>query len=103
LGRADQTVDQALLFDVFAAGKPTAEKPVMGRVRTLDGAYSVYSLDAVLPGRPESIPLAERDQGKLMLAQQSGVGDFQAFVKSLYDNADIAINNDVLAAEDLFQ
>jgi len=103
LGRADQTVDQALLFDVFAAGKPTAEKPVMGRVRTLDGAYSVYSLDAVLPGRPESIPLAERDQGKLMLAQQSGVGDFQAFVKSLYDNADIDINNDLLAAADLFQ
>jgi len=101
--RADETVDQALLFDVFAAGKPTAEKPVMGRVRTLDGAYSVYSLDAVLPGRPESIPLAERDQGKLMLAQQSGVGDFQAFVKSLYDNADIDINNDLLAAADLFQ
>lgn len=103
LGRADQTVDQALLFDVFAAGKPAAETPLMGRVRTLDGAYSVYSLDAVLPGRPESIPLAERDQGKLMLAQQSGVGDFQAFVKSLYGNADIDINNDVLAAEDLFQ
>jgi len=103
LARADQTVDQALLFDVFASGKPTAEKPVMGRVRTLDGAYSVYSLDAVLPGRPESIPLAERDQGKHMLAQQSGVGDFQAFVKSLYDNADIDINNDIVAAEDLFQ
>lgn len=103
LGRADQSVDQALLFDVFAAGKPAAETPLMGRVRTLDGAYSVYSLDAVLPGRPESIPLAERDQGKLMLAQQSGVGDFQAFVKSLYGNADIDINNDVLAAEDLFQ
>jgi len=103
LGRVDQTVDQALLFDVFAAGKPTAESPVMGRVRTLDGGYSVYSLDAVLPGRPESIPLAERDQGKLMLAQQSGVGDFQAFVKSLQENAEIDINNDVLAADDLFQ
>ncbi len=103
LGRVDQTVDQALLFDVFAAGKPTAESPVMGRVRTLDGGYSVYSLDAVLPGRPESIPLAERDQRKLMLAQQSGIGDFQAFVKSLHENAEIDINNDVLAADDLFQ
>ena len=103
LGRADQQVDQALLFDVFAAGKPTTESPITGRVRTLDGGYAVYSLDAVLPGRPESIPLAERDEGKLMLAQQSGVGDFQAFVKSLYDNADIEIDNDVLAADDLFQ
>ena len=103
LGRVDQTIDQALLFDVFAAGKPTAESPVMGRVRTLDGGYSVYSLDAVLPGRPESIPLAERDQGKLMLAQQSGRGDLQAFMKSLYDNADIDIDNDLLAADDPFQ
>jgi len=103
LGRSDQTIDQALLFDVFAAGKPTAESPVMGRVRTLDGGYSVYSLDAVLPGRPESIPLADRDQGKLMLAQQSGIGDFQAFVRSLHENAEIDINNDLLAADDVFQ
>ena len=101
--RGDQTVDQALIFDVFAAGKPTAEAPITGRVRTLDGSYSVYSLDAVLPGRPESIPLAERDEGKLMLAQQSGMGDFQAFVKVLEANAEIIINDDVVAADDLFQ
>ena len=91
------------MFDIFSAGNPTAEAPVLGRVQTLDGAYSVYSLDAVLPGRPEAIPLAERDQGKLVLAQQSGYGDFQAFVKSLYDNADITVNDDLLAATDLFQ
>ncbi len=91
------------MFDVFAAGKPSTDAPILGRVQTLDGGYSIYSLDAVLPGRPESIPLAERDRGKLMLAQESGIGDFQALVKSLYDNADIDINNDMLAAGDLFQ
>ena len=101
--RGDQNVDQVLLFDVFAAGKPSTDAPILGRVQTLDGGYSIYSLDAVLPGRPESIPLAERDQGKLMLAQESGIGDFQALVKSLYDNADIVINDDVLAASDPFQ
>jgi len=103
LTRTDQGVDQSLMFEVFAAGKPSAEAPVNGRVRMLDGGYSVYSLDAVLPGRPESIPLAERDQGKLMLAQRSGIGDFQAFVRALHDNADIVVNEDVLAADDLFQ
>lgn len=103
LTRTDQNVDQALLFEVFAAGKPTTESPVTGRVRMQDGKYAVYSLDAVLPGRPEAIPLAERDQGKLMLAQQSGVGDFQAFLRALYDDADIVINDDVLAADDLLQ
>jgi len=103
LTRTDQDVDQSLMFEVFAAGKPSAEAPVNGRVRMLDGSHSVYSLDAVLPGRPESIPLAERDQGKLMLAQQSGIGDFQAFVRALHDSADIVVNEDVLAAADLFQ
>jgi peptidyl-prolyl cis-trans isomerase D len=103
VGRNSQDVDQALMFDVFAAGKPTPDAPVTRRVRTLDGGYAVYNLDAVLPGRPESIPVAERDQGKLMLAQQSGIGDFQAFVVALQDSADIIINDDVLAAGDLFQ
>ena len=76
---------------------------MFGSVRTLDGRHAVYSLDAVLPGRPESIPLAERDQRKLQLAQDSGIGDFQAFVRALQNDADIVINDDVLAADDLFQ
>jgi len=103
LSRQDQNIDQALMFDVFAAGKPTIDSPVTGRVQMLDGAYAVYSLDAVLPGRPESIPLVERDEGKLVVAQQSGISDFQAFVKSLHDNAEIIINDDMLAANDQFQ
>lgn len=103
LSRNDQDVDQSLIFEVFAAAKPTAETPVTGRVRLLDGSYAVYSLDAVVPGRPESIPLAERDQGKLQLAQESGIGDYQAFVRALYNDADIVINDDVVAADDLFQ
>ena len=103
IARNSQEIDQAMLFDAFAAGKPTADAPVTRRVRAMNGGYAVYSLDAVLPGRPEAIPVAERDQGKLMLAQQSGIGDFQAFVASLEDSADIVINDDLLAADDLFQ
>ncbi len=103
ISRNDQSVDQSLLFEVFAAGKPTAEEPVLGRVQLQDDSYAVYKLDAVLPGRPESIPLAERDRGKLMLAQDSGMGDFQAFVRALHTDASVVINEDVLAAEDLFQ
>ncbi len=57
----------------------------------------------MLPGRPESIPLAERDAGKLQLAQQGGVSDYLAFVQALYDNADIVISEDALAAQDLLQ
>jgi peptidyl-prolyl cis-trans isomerase D len=103
ISRTDESIDQSLLFEVFAAGKPTTEEPVFGRVQLEDGSFAVYKLDAVLPGRPESIPLAERDRGKLMLAQESGIGDFQAFVRALYNEADIVINEDVLAADDLIQ
>ena len=92
-----------MLFEVFAAGRPTQAAPVRGRVRNIAGGYTVYDLEAVLPGRPESIPLAERDSRKVQLAQQSGAGDYRAFVQALYDDADIAINNDMLAAQDLLQ
>ena len=103
LTRTSDAVDPALRFEVFAAGKPTAEDPVYGSVRLQEGGFAVYEIEAVLPGQPESVPLAERDQGKLMLAQESGMGDLQAFVQSLYEDADIEINEDLLAAEDLFQ
>lgn len=103
VSRQSEDIDQAVLFEVFAAGKPSQAAPVRGRVRNITGGYTIYSLEAVLPGRPESIPLAERDARKLQLAQQSGIGDYRAFVQALYDDADVAINDNILAAQDLLQ
>jgi peptidyl-prolyl cis-trans isomerase D len=103
IGRQAQDVDQAVLFQVFSAKKPAQDAPVIGQIANVGGGYTVFSLDAVLPGRPESIPLAERDAGKLQLAQQAGRGDYITFVQALYDNADIVINDDVLAVPDLLQ
>ena len=101
--RNAEEFDQSVAVAVFTALKPTADKPTWGSTRNDNGGFTVYSLDAVIPGRPESIPLAERDVGKMQLADQSGIGDFVAFVQALRANADIAINRDVLAAQDLFQ
>ena len=101
--RNAEEFDQSVAVAVFTALKPTADDPTWGSTRNDNGGFTVYSLDAVIPGRPESIPLAERDAGKMQLADQSGVGDFVAFVQALRANADIAINRDVLAAQDLFQ
>ena len=71
---------------------------------TQEGNYAVFSLSASAPGRPESIPLADRDAGKLQLAQQAGNADFVSFVQALYDNADIIINDDAVSGTtDLFQ
>ena len=103
LTRQDTETDQLVVFEVFAAPKPAQDSPVTGRVRGLDGKYTVYSLEAVLPGRPESIPLAQRDAGKAQLAEDSGVGDYIAFLQSLYDDAEIVINQDALEEQDLLQ
>ena len=103
LTRQDTETDQLVVFEVFAAPKPAQDSPVTGRVRGLDGTYTVYSLEAVLPGRPESIPLAQRDAGKAQLAQESGVGDYLAFLQSLYNEAEVVINEDALEEQDLLQ
>jgi peptidyl-prolyl cis-trans isomerase D len=103
VSRQDPEVDQSVLFQVFMAEKPDMQGPIMGQVANAGGGYTVFSLDAVLPGRPESIPLADRDAGKLQLAQQAGGADYTAFVQALYDDAEIVINQDLLAASDLLQ
>ena len=103
LGRQQDDADQQVLEQVFRAKKPAVDAPVRERVMNADGGYTVFSLEAVLPGRPESIPLAERDAGKLQLAQQAGVSELLAFIQALYDNADIVISDDALAAQDLLQ
>jgi len=96
-------LDQFVSVAVFTAVKPTQGHPTMGSTRNGVGGYTVYSVDAVIPGRPEAIPLAERDAGKQQLADQSGVGDFIAFVQALRADAEIVVNEDVLAAQDMFQ
>ena len=103
LSRNNQELDQAVLSQVFMSKKPAQGSPVIAQVANASGGYTVFSLDAVLPGRPESIPLADRDAGKLELAQRSGSSDYYAFVQALYDKADVVISQDALAARDLLQ
>lgn len=101
--RNAQDTDQSLAVAVFAAIKPTQDNPTVGSTRNAAGGYTVYSLDAVIPGQPQSIPLADRDAGKNQLVDQYGVGDFIAFVQALRADAEVIINEDALAAQDLFQ
>lgn len=101
--RQDPNADPAVLYNVFAAGRPNQTNPIRDVVRNSMGGFTVYSLDAVIPGRPESIPLAQRDSGKLMRAQESGFADFSAFLLALREEADVVINEDALAGSDFLQ
>ena len=103
MSRDAEGLDQSVAVAVFTALKPTQDKPVTGRTRNDAGGYTVFTLDAVMPGRPEAIPLADRDEGKLQQVERFGVSDFIAFVEALRANAEIIINEDALAAQDVFQ
>ena len=103
LRRNDQQADPAVINDVFAAAKPADDRVVANRVRVSGGGYSVYRLDSVLAGRPESIPVAERDAARDALARQAGISEFAAFVETLTAEADVVINRELVAGNDLIQ
>ena len=103
VGRQNNEIDPNVMAQIFTSKKPLQDAPVLGQVADQSGGQTVFSLEAVLPGRPESIPLADRDAGKAQLAMQAGGADFMAFVELLYLDADIVINQDVVAASDLLQ
>ena len=101
--RNAEGADQSLAVAIFTAIKPSQDKPTLGSTRNDVGGFTVYSLDGVIPGRPELIPQADRDAGKDQLVNQYGIGDFIAFTQALRADAEVIINEDALAAQDLFQ
>lgn len=100
LGRQAEEFDRALLDAIFRAKKPGLGKSRLGSVVTNEGDYVVFTLEAVIPGRPESISLADRDARKEELQQAAGRTDFSAFVSELERRNDVAISDDALAEPD---
>lgn len=102
VSRQDTSVDARLLAAIFRASKPAADSEEFGSSVTQSGDYAVFSVSAVIPGRPETIPLPDRDARKQQLANQAGAADFTAFLGALQSRADIALNEEVLRSEDTF-
>lgn len=100
--RQSDSPDQAILAEVFSARKPTPDTPTTGTAVTASGIYAVFSVSEVIPGRPESIPVADRDAAKRALAQRAGADDFAAYVSQLQKDATIDISDDALSAPELF-
>jgi len=100
--RQSESPDQTILVEVFNAKKPTPDKVTIGTAISTTGAYTVYNVIEVIPGRPELIPLTERDTAKLALIQQSGVEDYNAFVLQLERDAAVIISDNALVEPELF-
>lgn len=101
--RQSADVDPRIQQAVFQQKKPAPGAPRIGTVVTSDQKYAVYSVTGYAPGRPESIPLAERDAGKIRLSEVSGERDFASMLEDLERRATIVKSEDVLAAETNFE
>jgi peptidyl-prolyl cis-trans isomerase D len=103
LNRLDENMDKAVLDAIFRAKKPSPGLSRLGSVTTTEGNYAVFTVNAVFPGRPESIALADRDQRKEDLQNAAGAADYVAFISELTRNADIERNEDALVEQDFIQ
>jgi len=100
VGRVDAAMDRELLNAIFMAKKPSDGKSRLGSTVTSVGDYVVFLVNAVMPGRPESIPLTERDARKENLQSQAGAADLNAFVSELERRADIERNEDAFGEQE---
>jgi peptidyl-prolyl cis-trans isomerase D len=100
LDRVNSEIDQVLLDAIFRAKKPAIGRARVGSTVTSVGDYVVFVVHAVIPGRPETIPLADRDSRKEDLRNSAGQADYGAFVSELERRADVVISDDALAEPD---
>ena len=100
--RVDEKMDARLLAAVFRQKKPGEGQSRIGSAVTEAGNFVVFRLTNVIPGRPEAIPLADRDARKQELAASSGTSDFSAFLNELYERADIVMRDEILETQNTF-
>jgi peptidyl-prolyl cis-trans isomerase D len=101
--RQSENIDPAVLSEIFRAKKPLPGKTRIEETISSDGDYVVFMITAVLPGRPEAIPLADRDAGKEQLQSRAGAADFTAYVNELELRANIERSEEALQQQNLFQ
>ena len=101
--RVDADVDAAVLDAIFRAKKPSPGHARLGSTITTNGDYAVFMVNSVIPGRPEDIPLAERDQRKQELENAAGAADLNAFVNELSRTASIERNDAAVTGPDFLQ
>lgn len=100
--RDDEDIDASVRDAVFRMKKPLPGEPRIGDARTSAGDLAVFAVTGFAPGRPEAIPVAQRDEGKLQLARQAGQSDYAAMVLELERRADVVRNRDAIAQQSLF-
>lgn len=103
VSRFQEGMDPAVMDAIFRTKKPTTGNARLGGTITTVGDYVVFMVKQVIPGAPEMIPLAERDQRKLSLQSAAGAQDLNAYINELVRNADIDRSDSALATPEFLQ
>ncbi len=103
VGRQDENIDPAVLSAIFRARKPSPGNVRIDNTVASTGDYVVFMISAVIPGRPEAVPIADRDARKEQLQTNAGAADFTAYVNELETRANIERSDEALQQQDLFQ
>ncbi|MDG2375998.1 MAG: peptidyl-prolyl cis-trans isomerase [Woeseiaceae bacterium] len=96
-------MDPAVTDAIFRTKKPTTGNARLGGTITTVGDYVVFMVKQVIPGAPEMIPLAERDQRKLSLQSAAGAQDLNAYMNELVRSAEIDRSDSALATPEFLQ
>ncbi|MGI9308239.1 MAG: peptidyl-prolyl cis-trans isomerase, partial [Gammaproteobacteria bacterium] len=101
LNRGSQDVPPDLLPAIFSAPIDGASSGPEGLVLST-GGYAVFQVNALNPGRPETVPREQRDQRKRQLAQQSGQVQAAAVTSALRQQASVSLAADLFSEPDAF-
>jgi len=94
--RQTKGIDPRLLETVFKAVRPEGDKPVFGTAGQLDGAYAVFALKRVEPGKPEQADPSMKQQARQLLNERRGAGLYGDYRNALRKQAAVKINPDKL-------
>lgn len=89
-------IDPRLLEAVFKAAHPQGDKPVFGAAGQLNGAYAVFALKRVEPGKPEQADPSAKQQARQLLNERRGAGLYSDYRSALRKQAAVKINPDKL-------
>jgi len=101
--RVQDDMDPAVLDAIFRAKKPSPGNARLGSTITTIGDYVVFMVKAVIPGRPENIALADRDQRKELLESAAGAQDLNAYINELVRTSDIERSESAVETPDFLQ
>lgn len=87
---------EAVSAAIFEAKAPAAGKPTAGHVALDDGRMVVFTLDAVAPGRPDALSVAERTQLGAQLAAGRASEDAAALAGMLRKQMRVEVVEDNL-------